>query len=487
MRSQRGSVALIALVFLLFLAVIGASWLPLLNTEAQHARMDSDEQLAWYAAEAGYKRAYAGFKNEDGLGDWNWLTDDTGGKISSLKSNDTYATVTLNYHDIIINNNKVQYAVLIKKQGQSFDEIENNKTYDIVAVGRSNGVVKVIQEGYIATNSSGGEVANEKQAILSLLLKEAINTDIKIDGRPVSVNNYFRSKGAGKALNSLGSNFAQYINKSFWDLINENLDRNKDVTILHKENGEYDIAQEHYLWRIYATKANSASGLTEGNIFWAYVGNVLDDCYWYRENPASNTSTNWKNDFYNKYYTKRTTMATYVSVDANKFTNNFLPYSKWENKTGINDQMLWYNDVKDIENYAGNPIACYIKSGSNIKSEGQFVTTVIPAYLTGVYKFVYNINSSSILDDSAEQSSVYLNAFQENDTRGNNMFVINGGSWGKDSVVKFPLGNDEILVFLKQPEVIKVLKNVGWDYTDIGGYLAYKEINIDSELKDKWN
>lgn len=54
-------------------------------------------------------------------------------------------------------------------------------------------------------------------------------------------------------------------------------------------------------------------------------------------------------------------------------------------------------------------------------------------------------------------------------------------------LLNFLWETDEILVFLKQPEVIKVLKNVGWDYTDIGGYLTYKEINIDSELKDKWN
>ena len=59
MRSNRGSAAVISIVFMMFLLIIGIGFMPLMNSEVKHASMDMDEQKAWYAAEAGIKYAKA--------------------------------------------------------------------------------------------------------------------------------------------------------------------------------------------------------------------------------------------------------------------------------------------------------------------------------------------------------------------------------------------------------------------------------------------
>ena len=65
MQSQRGSVTVIAIVMLLFLIVIAVAWLPMMTMEKTAAASDYREQQAWYAAEAGYKRAVANLKNKN--------------------------------------------------------------------------------------------------------------------------------------------------------------------------------------------------------------------------------------------------------------------------------------------------------------------------------------------------------------------------------------------------------------------------------------
>ena len=59
MQKQRGSVTVIAVVMLLFLMIIAIAWLPMMTMEKTAASSDYREQQAWYAAEAGYKRAIA--------------------------------------------------------------------------------------------------------------------------------------------------------------------------------------------------------------------------------------------------------------------------------------------------------------------------------------------------------------------------------------------------------------------------------------------
>ena len=71
MQKQRGSVTVIAVVMLLFLMIIAIAWLPMMTMEKTAASSDYREQQAWYAAEAGYKRAIAALND----GEWNnWLS-----------------------------------------------------------------------------------------------------------------------------------------------------------------------------------------------------------------------------------------------------------------------------------------------------------------------------------------------------------------------------------------------------------------------------
>ena len=84
MQKQRGSVTVIAVVMLLFLMIIAIAWLPMMTMEKTAASSDYREQQAWYAAEAGYKRAIASLN--DGSSEWNnWLS-----KIAEIKSGDFY-------------------------------------------------------------------------------------------------------------------------------------------------------------------------------------------------------------------------------------------------------------------------------------------------------------------------------------------------------------------------------------------------------------
>ena len=72
MQKQRGSVTVIAIVMLLFLMVVAIAWLPMMTIEKTAASSDYREQQAWYAAEAGYKKAVAALDNKNS--NWTWLT-----------------------------------------------------------------------------------------------------------------------------------------------------------------------------------------------------------------------------------------------------------------------------------------------------------------------------------------------------------------------------------------------------------------------------
>lgn len=76
MQKQRGSVTVIAIVMLLFLMVVAIAWLPMMTMEKTAASSDYREQQAWYAAEAGYKRAVA--ELSAGNNYWNWLSPEAG-------------------------------------------------------------------------------------------------------------------------------------------------------------------------------------------------------------------------------------------------------------------------------------------------------------------------------------------------------------------------------------------------------------------------
>lgn len=153
MRSQRGSVALIAIVFMLFLTIIGVAWLPLLNTEAQQARVDSDEQLAWYAAEAGYKYAYAGLKNGAAADYW------TAAKGIDVSEHANDPDLLANKWRISAANSEpaVTYAVGVTgiMPSGSKAAIEAGE-HIITSVGQCNGVTRVITERITTTGDGSG-------------------------------------------------------------------------------------------------------------------------------------------------------------------------------------------------------------------------------------------------------------------------------------------------------------------------------------------
>ena len=150
MQKQRGSVTVIAVVMLLFLMIIAIAWLPMMTMEKTAASSDYREQQAWYAAEAGYKRAIAALN--DGSSEWNnWLS-----KIAEIKSGDFY----LNSLDSQkADKQGVWYATAIteiKDDNEVDVTIPGDKAnYIITSVGSCQGIRKVMRKTYIFGDDGG--------------------------------------------------------------------------------------------------------------------------------------------------------------------------------------------------------------------------------------------------------------------------------------------------------------------------------------------
>ena len=159
-QKQRGSVTVIAVVMLLFLMIIAIAWLPMMTMEKMAASSDYREQQAWYAAEAGYKRAIASLN--DGSSEWNnWLS-----KIAEIKSGDFY----LNSLDSQkADKQGVWYATAIteiKDDNEVDVTIPGDKAnYIITSVGSCQGIRKVMRKTYIFGDdggSGGGDSVGEE-------------------------------------------------------------------------------------------------------------------------------------------------------------------------------------------------------------------------------------------------------------------------------------------------------------------------------------
>ena len=159
-QKQRGSVTVIAVVMLLFLMIIAIAWLPMMTMEKTAASSDYREQQAWYAAEAGYKRAIASLN--DGSSEWNnWLS-----KIAEIKSGDFY----LNSLDSQkADKQGVWYATAIteiKDDNEVDVTIPGDKAnYIITSVGSCQGIRKVMRKTYIFGDdggSGGGDSVGEE-------------------------------------------------------------------------------------------------------------------------------------------------------------------------------------------------------------------------------------------------------------------------------------------------------------------------------------
>ena len=160
MQKQRGSVTVIAVVMLLFLMIIAIAWLPMMTMEKTAASSDYREQQAWYAAEAGYKRAIAALN--DGSSEWNnWLS-----KIAEIKSGDFYLNSLDNQK---ADKQGVWYATAIteiKDDNEVDVTIPGDKAnYIITSVGSCQGIRKVMRKTYILGDdggSGGGDSVGEE-------------------------------------------------------------------------------------------------------------------------------------------------------------------------------------------------------------------------------------------------------------------------------------------------------------------------------------
>jgi hypothetical protein len=149
MKSQRGSMAVIALVMMLFLLIAGFAWLPMLAYENKTVQNDWEEQQAWYAAEAGFVRAKTELNNSADGGDWSWLA-------KSVSKADLNAAMISIADNILTGTKQVKYAVYISPELSSKDAPVAATEYSITAVGQVNGMQKILKKTFTTAASSGG-------------------------------------------------------------------------------------------------------------------------------------------------------------------------------------------------------------------------------------------------------------------------------------------------------------------------------------------
>lgn len=153
MKDQRGSVTVIAVVMLLFLMIIAVAWLPMLTTEKTAAASDYREQQAWYAAEAGYKRAVAALSNKNA--DWRWLTPE-----EYIQDSDSANFVHLSIDGNKVDQDEIWYAVgIIENNADIASDYtpEDDAVYQITAIGSCQGIRKVIRKNYTSGDIGGEE------------------------------------------------------------------------------------------------------------------------------------------------------------------------------------------------------------------------------------------------------------------------------------------------------------------------------------------
>ncbi len=140
MKRQKGSAAVMALIFMLFLSLAGGAWVTMLAHENATAMNDEKDQQAWYAAEAGMKRAKAEIVAKNG--DMIWLTDDN-------KFPKKGKTIAVDTGKDSSDANKALYAVYVGNTTE-----DSRVTHKIISVGYYMDSTKIISEN-LTTNSSG--------------------------------------------------------------------------------------------------------------------------------------------------------------------------------------------------------------------------------------------------------------------------------------------------------------------------------------------
>ena len=151
---------------MMFLLIIGGSFMPLMSSEIKHASMDMDEQQAWYAAEAGIKfaKAYAN--------DVDTIKESIGQKLKVISDNDS-----------------VQYVLKIVDPKDSSavtsTSLKPDKRYMVYSEGIFNGVKKVITEEmvFVKGNGSGGNNGGDNGGGTSGDISSVENSFISAGGR----------------------------------------------------------------------------------------------------------------------------------------------------------------------------------------------------------------------------------------------------------------------------------------------------------------
>ena len=176
MRSQKGSVTVIALIMLLFLVIVGGAWTIMMTQEKTNAFADEKQQQAWYAAEAGYKRAailLTRSKTEwvNNNTDWSWTTYDAT-KFKSKNESDL-TKISLTDGSVITDATKLKtqpwYAVNIAEiTADTYARpTSGTTTYTITSIGEYMGERKVISREVTTkiTGGSGGGSLLDKDTI----------------------------------------------------------------------------------------------------------------------------------------------------------------------------------------------------------------------------------------------------------------------------------------------------------------------------------
>lgn len=176
-KKQRGSAAVLALVMLLFLSLAGGAWVLMHAQDNATALSDAKEQQAWYAAEAGMKRAKAEFTAKNAS--WGWLTSDP-----DFKKDFKYRAIT-DGTSTDAADNKAKYGVFIAPKDSN--DVLNaaptaSVTYSVTSVGEYMGTRKVIKEDLALAESGGGGGGTSSDSITG-------KGDLTIAGGNVSIDN----------------------------------------------------------------------------------------------------------------------------------------------------------------------------------------------------------------------------------------------------------------------------------------------------------
>ena len=210
-QKQRGSVTVIAIVMLLFLMVVAIAWLPMMTIEKTAASSDYREQQAWYAAEAGYKKAVAALDNKNS--NWTWLTPE-----NYIQGSDSGSFGHLSIDGSKVDKDSVWYAVGITENNVDLASDytpEDSGAYQITSVGACQGIRKVIRKIHTLGDNGGTGGGEEPEQPPDAYINDSfitssgaliINDDVDYDpNNKVYYSGYFGDYTVG----------GQVINKEF--------------------------------------------------------------------------------------------------------------------------------------------------------------------------------------------------------------------------------------------------------------------------------